>query len=280
MSQAITISEGETIWRGAVMNGRVVVALIFREAALRFGAGPIAYFWTMVEPTLMVGLMLLMRIYVKNVSAAFGESSTLFLLTGLISFRITRNTINKAGKAIQNNQSLFGFGAVKPPDVVVARTVVEFTIWMIVLTIFFVGCGRILQITMITNFQDFILALATMFYFCLAMSMFNATFGALIPIWRTIWKIATLPLLFASGVLYVPSSMPPEVQAIIWWNPFLHCIEALRSSSYLDYISLYSPYYLLSFTTAVLLLSLAVERLFRKEIIRSRGDDDDDEDLL
>lgn len=280
MSQTTTMSEGETVLRGAVMNGRVIVALIFREAALRFGAGPIAYIWTMVEPTLLVGLMLLMRIYVKNYAAAFGESSTLFLLTGLISFRITRNTINKAGKAIGGNQALFGFGAVKPPDVVIARTVVEFTIWLLVLTFFFVLCGRLLNIEMISNFQDFVLALAAMFYFCLAMSMFNATFGALVPLWRTIWKIMTLPLLFASGVLYVPSSMPPEVINIIWWNPFLHCIEALRSSSYLDYLSLYSPTYLMSFTTAILLLSLAVERLFRKEIIRSRNDDDDDEDVL
>ncbi|MDB5555013.1 MAG: hypothetical protein JWL86_4997 [Rhizobium sp.] len=280
MSQTTTMSEGETVWRGAVMNGRVLVALIFREAALRFGAGPIAYIWTMVEPTLLVGLMLLMRIYVKNYAAAFGESSTLFLLTGLISFRITRNTINKAGKAIGSNQALFGFGAVKPPDVVIARTVVEFTIWLLVLTFFFVLCGRLLNIEMVSNFQDFVLALAAMFYFCLAMSMFNATFGALVPLWRTIWKIMTLPLLFASGVLYVPSSMPPEVINIIWWNPFLHCIEALRGSSYLDYLSLYSPTYLMSFTTAILLLSLAVERLFRKEIIRSRNDDDDDEDVL
>ena len=280
MSQTATISEGETAWRGAVMNGRVVVALIFREAALRFGAGPIAYVWTMVEPMMMIGLMLLLRIYVKSYAAAFGESSTLFLLTGLISYRITRNTINKAGKAIAGNQILFSFGAVKPPDVVIARTVVEFTIWLIVLTIFFVGCGRLLNIEMVSNFQDFVLALVAMFYFCLAMSMFNATFGALIPLWRTIWKIISLPLLFASGVLYVPSTMPPEIQNVIWWNPFLHCIEALRSSSYLDYISLYSPIYLMSFTTTILLISLAVERLFRKEIIRSKGDDDDDEEVL
>jgi capsular polysaccharide transport system permease protein len=279
MSQSVSISESKTAWNGAVVNGRVVVALIFREAAIRFGAGPIAYVWTLVEPTLLVGLMLVMRVYIKNYSPAFGESSTLFLLTGLVTFRLSRGTINKAGKAISNNQLLFSFGLVKPPDVVVARTVVEFTIWMIVLTVFFTAVARILQITVITNFQDFVLALCAIFYFCLAMSMFNATFGALIPIWRILWKIMTLPLLFISGVLYVPSSMPPEVQAIIWWNPFLHCIEALRSSSYLDYLSLYSPTYLISVTTVLLLVSLMVERLFRKEIIRSKADDDDEEEV-
>ena len=113
----------------------------------------------------------------------------------------------------------------------------------------------------------------------IAMSMFNATVGALVSIYRTLWKIATLPLLFASGVLYMPSSMPPEVQSVIIWNPFLHCVEALRSTSYLDYMSLYDPVYLHTFATAVLLLSLAVERLFRKEIIRAKGDDDDEEEV-
>jgi capsular polysaccharide transport system permease protein len=272
-------SESDTTWRGAVMNGRVLIALIFREAAVRFGAGPFAYVWTLVEPTLLVGIMLIMRVYVKHYSPAFGDSSTLFLLTGLLAFRMTRNTINKSGKAISSNTALFGFGAVKPPDVVIARVVVEFTIWMIVLVIFFTAVARILQIEVITKFQEFVLALVSIFFFCIAMSMFNATVGALVAIWRTIWKIATLPLLFASGVLYMPSSMPPEVQAIITWNPFLHCIEALRSASYLDYMSLYSPTYLHTFTAVILLFSLAVERLFRKDIIRAKKDDDDEDEV-
>ncbi|MCB1444693.1 MAG: ABC transporter permease [Rhizobiaceae bacterium] len=279
MANATAISENEAIWRGAVMNGRVLIALIFREAALRFGAGPFAYVWTLVEPTLLVGIMLVLRIYVKHYSPAFGESSTVFLLTGLLAFRITRNTINKAGKAITSNSALFGLGVVKPPDVVIARVVVEFTIWMIVLAIFFAAVSRILQLEVINNFQDFVIALCSIFYFCIAMSLFNATVGALVSIWRTIWKIATLPLLFASGVLYMPASMPPEILNVITWNPFLHCVEALRSTSYLDYMSLYDPVYLQSFSTIVLLLSLAIERLFRKEIIRAKGDDDDEEEV-
>lgn len=280
MSNAITTTdESEAIWRGAVMNGRVLVALIFREAAMRFGGGPFAYVWTLVEPTLLVGIMLFLRIYVKHYSPAFGESGTVFLMTGFLTFRIVRSTINKAGKAISANTSLFGLGAVKPPDVVIARVVVEFTIWLIVLTIFFTAVARIMQLEVINNFPDFVLALCAIFYFCIAMSLFNATVGALLPIWRTIWKIATLPLLFASGVLYMPISMPPEVVTVIAWNPFMHCVEALRSTSYLDYMSMYDPVYLQSFSTIVLLLSLAIERLFRKEIIRAKGDDDDEDEV-
>ncbi|MDO6962695.1 ABC transporter permease [Rhizobium alvei] len=268
------------LWDGARMNGRVLVALIFRDSAQRFGDGPAGYIWTLVEPSMLIAIMLVMRVSIKNYTPAFGESSIMFLLTGLLAYRICRNTINKASRAIIANRPLLAFGPVKPIDVVFAKTIVEFTIWLIVLTIFFSAVRRILQQEVITSFQGFVLALLAMFYFCLAMSTFNATIGALLPIWKSIWRIMSVPLLLTSGVLYVPSTMPPEMLSVIQWNPVLHCVEALRSASYLDYLSIYDPVYLFSFSTITLLLSLIIEMLFRKEIIRSRDDGEEDEEEL
>jgi capsular polysaccharide transport system permease protein len=276
---SIAVSNAGDIWRGAAMNGRVVIALIFREAAMRFGSSPFSYVWTLVEPAILVAILLFARIYIKNVNPAFGDSSMLFLLTGIVSLRAARNIINRGGKGITVNRALFEFGAVKPLDAVLARTVLEFTIWLIILTFFFGAAARILGQEIITNFQGFVIALLLILYFCIAMSFFNATVGALVPIWRSIWKMMAMPLVITSGILYVPAEMPPEILNIIIWNPFLHCVEALRSNSYLDYLSVYDPYYLLGFTTCVLLLSMAIERLFRKEILRSKGDEDEDDEF-
>jgi capsular polysaccharide transport system permease protein len=273
-------SPGGNILRGARMNGRVLVALIFREAALRFGSGPIGYVWTLIEPSVLICLMVFARLYIKSSNPAFGDSSTLFLLSGLLSFRLSRNTINQAGRAISGNQTLLGFGPIKPPDLVIARTVVEFAIWLIILTVFFAAMRIMLEQEIITNFQDFVLALVSIFYFCLAFSMFNATVGALVPVWLVLWKIMMMPLLILSGVAYVPVSMPPAIFNIIVWNPFLHCVEALRSASYLDYISVYDAYYLNGFSSIVILLSLTIERLFRKEIMRSKIDTEEDEEYI
>jgi capsular polysaccharide transport system permease protein len=270
----------EVFARGAVMNGRVLVALIFREAALRFGAGPFSYAWTLVEPSMMIALMLFIRIYIRDMNPAFGESSTLFLLTGLMSFRMARNVINKAGRAIVANSSLFDFGLVKPIDTVIARTTVEYIIWIIILTVFFTASRRILGQVIITNFQGFVLTLLLIYYFCLSVTMFNATVGALVPIWRNVWKIMSVPLLLMSGVLYVPATMPPEILNVIIWNPFLHCVEGIRSTSYLDFITVYDPVYLFTFSTIVLLISLMIESLFRREIIKSRFYDDDEDELV
>lgn len=266
-----------TVMRGAQNNLRVIVGMIFREAANRFGASPVSYLWTIIEPAILVGILLLARIYFKNVSPAFGESSVMFLLTGVVAFRAVRAVINAGGRAIQANRALFEFGLVKPLDTVVARTIVEFVIWIVILTVFFAAVGRILNIEVITDFQGFVLSMLLILYFCLSMAMFNATVGALVPVWRSMWKMMSMPLMVTSGVLFVPSQMPPDILKFIIWNPFLHCVEGLRSHSYLDYLTVYSPDYLLSFSTAVLLFSLAMERLFRKEIIGARGDEDEDE---
>ncbi|MBL0370976.1 ABC transporter permease [Rhizobium sp. KVB221] len=273
------MSAGSDALRGAATNLRVIVALIFREAAMRFGSSPFSYVWTLVEPAILISLLLFARIYIKNVNPAFGESSILFLLTGIVALRATRNIINKGGRAIMSNSALFDFGAVKPPDVVIARTTVEFTIWVLILACFFTAVSRIMGQEVITDFQGFVISLLLIFYFCIAMAMFNATVGALVPIWRSIWKMMSMPLVITSGILFVPAQMPPEILNIIIWNPFLHCVEALRSHSYLDYLSVYDPEYLLGFTTVVFLFSLSIERLFRNEIIRSKADDDDEDEI-
>jgi capsular polysaccharide transport system permease protein len=278
-SNTSTISATEDIWRGAAMNGRVIIALIFREAALRFGSNPFSYVWTLVEPTILIGILLFARIYIKNVNPAIGDSSMVFLLTGLVALRAARNIINRGGKGITSNRSLFEFGVIKPIDAVIARTTLEFAIWLIILTVFFTGTAKIMGQAVITDFQGFVLALLLILYFCMSMAIFNATIGALVPIWRSIWKMMAMPLVLTSGVIYVPVEMPPGFLAIIVWNPFLHCVEGLRSNSYLDYLSVYDPYYLAGFSTTILLLSLSIERLFRKEILRSKSDEDEDDEL-
>jgi capsular polysaccharide transport system permease protein len=268
------ISVSEEVWRGAAVNARVIIALVFREAALRFGTGPLAYLWTMVEPALFIGLLLFFRVYVKDANPAFGDSSMVFLLTGLVSLRAVRATINKGGRAIAANLPLFEFGAIKPVDAVVAKTTLEFTIWLLILACFFTGTAEIMGQSVITDFQGFVIALLLIFYFCISMAIFNAAVGAMVPIWNSIWRMLSLPMYLTSGILFIPTQMPPEIISIIYWNPFLQCVEGLRSNSYLDYISLYSPTYMATLSTVILLLSLTVERLFRKEILKSRVDDD------
>lgn len=265
------------ILHGAVNNARIIVALIFREAALRFGDTPFEYVWTLVEPSAFIGIYLFFRLVVKDSNPMFGDSSILFLLTGIIACRAIRATIAKGMKGIVTNLPLFEFGAIRPMDAVVARTTLEFTIWLLILTTFLAAVQIIVGEQVVVNFQRMVIALLMVYFFCIAMSMFNATVGALWPLWRSLWRLMALPLYLASGIFFVPVQLPPNILSFVWWNPFLHCVEAIRENSYLDYTSVYSPTYLASFSAAFMLIALTVEHVWRKEILRSRYEDDEEE---
>lgn len=254
---------------GIAMNLRVLVALTLREAGIKAGGGVISYVWMLAEPAFLIGLVLFMRTYVRNVAPAIGDNSVIFLLTGLMIFRMVRGIVNIASRAVRSNSELFEMGVIKPPDVVFARTTVEFVSWLIVVIGFFLGMREIMAHEVIADLAGFVFTLLNIYFFCLSLAMLNAVLFALVRIWQKIWKFLTVPLLFISGVLYVPMSMPPEVQAIIEWNPVLHCIEGIRANTYLDYTAMYSPAYLFTLSTILLLLALTVERIYRREIMRS-----------
>ncbi len=93
----------------------------------------------------------------------------------------------------------------------------------------------------------------------------NAVIVSLWDSWKHIEKILTRPLIFISGVFYVPSRMPPTITDILWWNPVLHLVEWVREGFYPNYDSaIFTPGYPLFLALILIFLGLAGERLFRK----------------
>jgi capsular polysaccharide transport system permease protein len=72
-----------------------------------------------------------------------------------------------------------------------------------------------------------------------------------------------------SGVFYLPATMPPSILAIIEWNPILHCVEMVRSSYYVKYLSVADPYYPISFATITFAIALFLERINRDKLMHT-----------
>lgn len=91
----------------------------------------------------------------------------------------------------------------------------------------------------------------------------------------TIWIM--ICALFMGGLAYTmdrliivyPVDFMECLLAILWWNPFLHCVEWFRTSIYIDYTSLLDKGYLLGMATGLLALGLTIERVFRSRIINA-----------
>lgn len=59
------------------------------------------------------------------------------------------------------------------------------------------------------------------------------------PLWERTWQIITRPLFLMSGVFFLYEMMPHKAQAILWYNPLLHCVGWLRHAIYPTYEAAY-----------------------------------------
>jgi capsular polysaccharide transport system permease protein len=211
-------------------------------------------------------LFLSMHSFVRA-SLPFGDSAMLFFLTGVIGFRMTNLIARKAANGLSHNQPMLTYPLVKPLDTIVAAFLLEAIIWMIICSLFIFFMYVALERTIIVYPLEFAASIMAIAYFAFSFAVFNATFGALVPIWAKILSFSNMPLMLSSGVVFVPSMLPPSVLAIVWWNPFLHCVEWFRSATYLDYGTVLSKTYLLSVSTAFLVVGLTLERIYRNRLI-------------
>lgn len=249
-------------------NIRVITALVVRSAVTRFGESRMGFVWVLIEPAAYVGIYVLVHTFFKA-SIPFGDSALLFILAGVFGFRMSRGVARKTENAISSNQPMLTYPLVRPLDTVIATFLLEATIWLIICGIFIIGLTYALDRTVIVYPSEFAACLLAIFYFAFAFATFNATVSALIPRYSTFLGMLNLPLMLASGVLFMPSTLPPNVQWILSWNPFLHCVEWFRTSTYLDYHPVLDKSYLLAVSTLLLPAGLMLERLYRSRIINA-----------
>lgn len=247
-------------------NARVITALVIRSAVTRFGKSRIGFIWILAEPLAYVGIYVLMHTAVKA-HVPFGDNALLFVLTGIFGFRMTRGIAGKTERGITSNLPMLAYPLVRPLDTLVATFLLESTIWLMICAMFMAGLSLAMNRPVIVYPGEFTECMIAVLYFAFSFAVFNAAIGSLIPRYPVFIKMLNMPLMFASGIFFVPAEMPPQFQAIIWWNPYLHCVEWFRISTYLDYNALLSKSYLLSLSTGLLTIALVVERVFRGRII-------------
>ncbi|HFO5052873.1 TPA: ABC transporter permease, partial [Escherichia coli] len=108
-----------------------VEALFLREIRTRFGKFRLGYLWAILEPAAHLLVLLGIFGYIMHRTMP-GISFPVFLLNGLIPFFIFNSISNRSVEAIDANQGLFNYRPVKPMDTIIARTLLETLIYIIV----------------------------------------------------------------------------------------------------------------------------------------------------
>jgi len=245
---------------------RVIVAIILRETKTRFGKNKLGYLWAFMEPVAYIGLLLVVRNFLST-KVPFGENLYLFILTGILIYRLFISVASRGMNAISSNQALLTYPIVKPVDTVYARIILETLTMLVIVFIFFLFLTVLSNEIIIHYPYRFAAALAGTVLLATGFAMFNAVAVLLYPFWERFWGLIKFPLLISSGIFYIPSAMPLAAQDVLQWNPVLNCIEWLRSGTYLDYDPISSPSYVVFAGLCMWTLGLSMERLNRNKLV-------------
>jgi len=253
---------------GLTNMSRVITAIILRETKTRFGKNKLGYLWAVIEPASYVLILILIRKHMGS-TVPFGSNLYLFILTGILVYRIFVSIAGRATGAISSNQALLTYPLVKPVDTIIARLILESLTMMVVLAIFFLILESYSDFALINYPSILVEAVAATILLSCGVGFFNAVVSMIFPAWERIWGLMRFPLLFLSGVFYIPKSMPPMVQWIVSWNPVTHCVEWFRYGSYLDYDPMLDRSYVIWFGLITMTFGFCLEKVFRNSLVRS-----------
>lgn len=248
---------------------RVIGALILRETRATFGTSQIGYLWAIITPAASTAVLVAI-FSVAGRHPPFGPSLALFFALGTFTLEFFTKLGSSLMTVFEANKALLSYPPIKEPDVLFARATLIAATYALIMGVFF-SCLTILDLAEPPAFPAAVMeAFAITGLLGLGYGATNAILITVFDSWRHIEKVLSRPLMFISGVFYVPSYMPPQVVDWIKWNPVLHCIEWMRSGYYSNYDSnVLDRGYVLTVAVCLIFLGLAGERLTRSRRTRS-----------
>lgn len=248
-------------------QGRVILALMLREARTRYGRQRAGYLWALIEPILYIAGFSLLYFVVGRVNP-FDGSPAIFLTTGLVNFFGFRNVMGRTEGGQSSNRALLSFPVVKVLDVYLARALLEFATWVLVIMIILgtlIGLGYGAPPASIPRMAAAMLAL---FGIAFGAGMTQGVISEFVPAVGNLMALPNRLLFLSSGLFFLPDTLPPIARDIVVWNPVLQAITLFRMGYYHLYESqVLSTQYLFGWAIGSLAVGLMAERISRKAIL-------------
>lgn len=229
-------------------------ALFLREAISRITAARAAWAWMLFEPIMHIGFMLILFTMVK-MRVVSGADTVVWLFVGLTSFFTARNIYQRAMGAISANQALFGYRQVLPVDTVLVRAALE-TFLGLIIAVILAAAIALFGRNVLPHDPLLVIASFTGLLLCgLGLGLVLSVACEMISELGNIADMLFTPLYFLSGVIFPLTAIPPQYREWVFYNPFAHGIELLRSGFFPQYHA--APEANLGFLFAFALVSIA-----------------------
>ena len=137
--------------------------------------------------------------------------------------------------AIGGNQSLLAYPGVTYVDALLARGILAILTQIMVSGIVFWIIFSIEDIRVIMDFVPVLQAFGGVVLLSMGVGTLNAYMSFSFPVYKTVWNIATRPLMLVSGIFYIYEDLPLFAQKVLWFNPLIHLGGLMRTGFYASY---------------------------------------------
>lgn len=255
---------------GLKVMGAAFHALLMRELQTRFGGYRLGYLWAPLEVLFQV-LIFLVIFGVIIERALPGMNYSLFLVAGMVPFRMFQRIATRALGAVEANKGLLMYRSIKHIDVIIARSFLELIIYFFTSILLLLGLAFFDIYASLENLHIVLFCWITLFLFSFGIALMMMVIGYYGgEISKVITIIFTI-LYFASGIIYPIHIIPEPYFSYLLYNPFIHNIELIRHAFAPNYPAYHIDItYFLKWTVAVNFLGLLMYKAVEKDLIRSK----------
>lgn len=240
---------------------------MLREMSVTYGRSPGGYVWAVAEPA--AGIVLLTLIFsIGFRSPPLGSNFPIFYATGLVPFMFYTDVSAKLAQSLTFSRNLLSYPSVTFVDALLGRYVLNLLTQLLVGYVIFAAILLLFETRTVLELDRVALSYAMAAVLALGVGTMNCVATSLFPVWRQVWSILNRPLLIISAIFFTFESVPEPYQSILWYNPLVHVVGAMRSAFYSSYDAAYvSPVYVFGLGLGLTAIGLVFLRRYHRDII-------------
>jgi capsular polysaccharide transport system permease protein len=268
----VYLSNAETygLWSAAQRQRRVLHALMLRYIRTRFFGNGLGYLVGIAWPLSHILILVMMFIFAGR-TAPYGDSTVLFIATGVVPFMIFSYLARLMMLSVMRARPLLAFPEVKVIDLLLAAALLEMlaavcvTIVLVVMA-WFAG----IDVTP-RDIVEAAYAFGAAILLGLGFGLVNSVIALAYPAWFTGYALINILLWVTAGVFFVPDALPQVLREIAAYQPVLQVVEWTRSAYYEGYggVVLDRPY-VIGYACVTIFLGLVLERAMRGHLLAAR----------
>ncbi len=246
---------------------QIIYALMMRDIRTRYFGNSWGFLIAILWPLSHIFLLVIIN-SVAGRAAPFGESNALWYATGVLPFMVFNYSSRFISMGPMMNKALTVYPVVKMNDLLISRAIIEMlnAVCIIVATMIILVFFGVNPIPI--DMPQAFMALGANLLLGVGFGVVNAIITCAIPGWITGYALFSIIMWLASGVIFVPDSLPEQFRYYLSFNPSLQGVEWMRSAYYEGYGAVVlDKTYMIQFAIISLLLGLIIERVFRGKIV-------------